>query len=150
MEDLVITLDKSLLNDKDYDFFHYEESYELATCKWGTFYLTSCGELRCSYYDKEKDIYTNNYDDIIRYYVKNNKEFDKAIDNGKLDFSLNNWFEIHFFDNNGNYLEYFDYTDNVYGSIREGYNMFLKIMEDKECIKEIKEELKERGVINEE
>ena len=34
-----IVLDEKLLDDKDYDFFHYQESYKLAECEYGTFIL---------------------------------------------------------------------------------------------------------------
>jgi hypothetical protein len=142
LKGLEITLDSRLLDDKQSDFFHYECSYQLAKCDYGTFYLTSCGELSCVYID-DKIGETRNYDDIIRYYVKNDDELANAIESGKLDFSLNNWFEIHFIDNNGNYLDYFDYTDNVYGCISEGLYQFLNIITDDECIKDI---LKELGV----
>ena len=68
--EIKIVLDEKLLDDKDYDFFHYDSSYKLAECEYGDFYIASRGELKCEYTDG--DINTRNYDDIIRYYVRNN------------------------------------------------------------------------------
>ena len=70
-----ITLDKKLLDNQDIDFFHYGQTYELAKCELGTFYITSCGELKCEFTNEEKGIQTRNYDDIVRYYVRNNDEY---------------------------------------------------------------------------
>ena len=128
MKDLEITLDKNLLNNKDIDFFHYMQSYELAKCKYGKFYLVSRGELKCHYVDEKNNVDTWNYSDIVNYYITNNDELGKAID------------EV--IDNNGNYVEMFDYLDNVYGSIREGLNSFEELMKNKEFIDDILGELR--------
>lgn len=145
MKDLEITLDKNLLNNKDIDFFHYMQSYELAKCKYGKFYLVSRGELKCHYVDEKNNVDTWNYSDIINYYITNNDELGKAIDEDKIYFDMNNWFSIEMIDNNGNYVEIFDYLDNVYGSIREGLNSFEELMKNKEFIGDLLEEL---GVAN--
>lgn len=137
IDDLEIILDSRLLNDKQSDFFHYECSYDIAKCKYGTFCLTSCGELSCVYTDENGEE-TRNYDDIVRYYVRNDEELKNAIESGRLDFSLNNWFEIHFVDNNEDYLEWFDYTDNVYGCISEGLKAFLDLIDYEELIEELR------------
>lgn len=142
MKDLEITLDKNLLNNKDIDFFHYMQSYELAKCKYGKFYLVSRGELKCHYVDEKKNIDTWNYSDIVNYYITNNDELGKAIDEDKIYFDMNNWFSIEMIDNNGNYVEIFDYLDNVYGSIREGLNSFEELMKNKEFIDDILGELR--------
>ena len=52
--EIKIVLDEKLLNDKDYDFFHYDSSYKLAECEYGDFYIASRGELKCTYINKEK------------------------------------------------------------------------------------------------
>ena len=70
-----ITLDKNLLDNKDIDFFHYEQTYELAKCELGTFYITSLGELKCEFTNEEKGIQTRNYNDIVRYYIRNNEMY---------------------------------------------------------------------------
>lgn len=142
MKDLEITLDKNLLNNKDIDFFHYMQSYELAKCKYGKFYLVSRGELKCHYVDEKNNVDTWNYSDIVNYYITNNDELGKAIDEDKIYFDMNNWFSIEMIDNNGNYVEIFDYLDNVYGSIREGLNSFEELMKNKEFIDDILGELR--------
>lgn len=142
MKDLEITLDKNLLNNKDIDFFHYMQSYELAKCKYGKFYLVSRGELKCHYVDEKNNVDTWNYSDIVNYYITNNDELGKAIDEDKIYFDMNNWFSIEMIDNNGNYVEMFDYLDNVYGSIREGLNSFEELMKNKEFIDDILGELR--------
>ena len=142
MKDLEITLDKNLLNNKDIDFFHYMQSYELAKCKYGKFYLVSRGELKCHYVDEKNNVDTWNYSDIVNYYITNNDELGKAIDEDKIYFDMNNWFSIEMIDNNGNYVEIFDYLDNVYGSIREGLNSFEELMKNKEFINDILGELR--------
>lgn len=142
MKDLEITLNKNLLNNKDIDFFHYMQSYELAKCKYGKFYLVSRGELKCHYVDEKNNIDTWNYSDIVNYYITNNDELGKAIDEDKIYFDMNNWFSIEMIDNNGNYVEIFDYLDNVYGSIREGLNSFEELMKNKEFIDDILGELR--------
>ena len=137
----IITLDKSLLNDKDMDFFHYDYGYELAICEYGIIRIDSLGELKCTYIiDKDKGEYTNNYCDIVNYYVRDNEEYEKAI-NEKLFCDLNNWFSIEVFDNEGNYIEGF-FSDSVYGSISEAYYEFLEFIKEENIVKEIKEEMK--------
>lgn len=136
-----ITLDKNLLNDEDYDFFHYEQSYELAKCEFGTFYIVSRGELNCTYIDEEKDIDTSDYDDIVRYYVKNNKEYENAIDNCKLVQDMNNWFSIEFFDNNEEFIEDNCFIDSVYGSISECLQDFQNIIKNDEIMEEFKNDI---------
>lgn len=138
-----ITLDKNLLNDEDMDFFHYEQAYELAKCKYGKFYLVSRGELKCHYVDEKNNVDTWNYSDIVNYYITNNDELEKAIDEDKIYFDMNNWFSIEMIDNNGNYVEIFDYLDNVYGSIREGLESFKDLMQNEQFINDLKEEIKE-------
>lgn len=140
-----ITLDTRLLDNKDYDFFHYQQSYELAKCDYGTFYIASRGELKCHYVDEKKDIDTWNYSDIVNYYITNNDELRKAIDEGKIYFDMNNWFSIEMFDNNNHYIELFDYLDNVYGSISEGLNGLYDIITDKEFVDEILKEINENN-----
>ena len=142
MKDLEITLDKNLLNNKDIDFFHYMQSYELAKCKYGKFYLVSRGALKCHYVEEKNNVDTWNYSDIVNYYITNNDELGKAIDEDKIYFDMNNWFSIEMIDNNGNYVEIFDYLDNVYGSIREGLNSFEELMKNKEFIDDILGELR--------
>lgn len=144
--EIKITLDKRLLNDEDSDFFHYDYGYELAKCKYGTWRINSLGELKCHYVDEEKGIDTWNYFDIINYYVRNNKELEQAIDNGKLYCDMNNWFSIEFFDNNGNYIEDY-FFDSVYGSISEGLEDFKYQIKDN--LQDIIKDLKESGVIDE-
>ena len=103
-----ITLDKNLLNNKDMDFFHYEQTYELAKCELGTFYITSLGELKCEFTNEEKGIQTRNYDDIVRYYIRNNDEYLQAVgmeeenNVGNLYIDLGNWFSLELV-RNGNY-----------------------------------------------
>ena len=137
-----ITLDKNLLDNKDIDFFHYEQTYELAKCELGTFYITSLGELKCHYVDEKNNVDTWNYSDIVNYYITNNDELEKAIDEDKIYFDMNNWFSIEMIDNNGNYVEIFDYLDNVYGSIRECLNSFEELMQDEQFINDLKEEIR--------
>lgn len=139
-----ITLDKNLLDDKDIDFFHYGNSYELARCEYGTFYVSSRGELKCWYIDEEKEIETRDYIDIMRYYVRNNKEYEKAVDE-KLILDLNNWFEIEFFTKSENNIdsEYVCLTDDIFGSISECLKEFKEIIKDKEVMKEFEKEVKE-------
>ena len=103
------------------DFFHYGYSYELGVCKYGSIWCCSRGELKCEYTDG--DINTRNYDDIIRYYVRNNDEYYKAVESGKLYFMLGNWFEIEFIDNKGNYVG--NIYDDTFGSIGECIDTLL-------------------------
>lgn len=142
--EIKIVLDEKLLDDKDYDFFHYDSSYKLAECEYGDFYIASRGELKCAYIDETKGIETRNYDDIIRYYVKNNEEYEKAVDN-KLIFDLNNWFEIEFYTKAENSIdsEYVCLTDDIFGSISECLEEFKKIIADEEVMKEFEEDIKE-------
>ena len=79
-----ITLDKRLLDNADSDFFHYGYGYELAKCEYGTWRVNSLGELKCHYTDEEKGIDTWNYADIVNYYVRNNDELAKAVDEDKI------------------------------------------------------------------
>lgn len=143
--DYKITLDKRLLDDKDYDFFHYQCSYELATCKYGIFYIVSRGELKCDYYDDNGNWVDNAIDTIQDYYVRNNEEYNKAIANDNLRLDMNNWFSIEMFDNNNNYVELFDYLDNVYGSISECLDEFKTLMQDDEFIKDLLNELEKES-----
>lgn len=135
-----IVLNGKLLDDKDYDFFHYEESYKLAECEYGDFYIASRGELNCAYLDKKGNEITRNYNDIIRYYIKNNFEYENAVDKGQLVFDLSNWFEIEFYTKNGNYI---CFTDEVLGNITECLMIFLKYIENEEIMKEFENDIKE-------
>lgn len=136
-----ITLDKKLLNDKDIDFFHYNESFELATCEYGCFRITSMGELKGIYRDDEELIAEDNLNIVKKYYVKNNDEYIKAINNGKLYLDLNNWFTIEFFDNNDNFIET-NYIDSVYGSLSDCLLGFKEDLENTEFMKELEEQIK--------
>ena len=127
-DSVIITLDKSLLNNQDIDFFHYGYSYELGVCKYGSIWCCSRGELKCEYTDG--DISTRNYDDIIRYYVRNNDEYYKAVESGKLYFMLGNWFEIEFIDNEGNYVD--NIYDDTFGSIGECIDTLLHDLQNDE------------------
>lgn len=140
-----ITLDKRLLDNADSDFFHWDYGYELAKCEYGTWRINSLGELKCHYVDEEKGIDTWNYADIVNYYIRNNDELAKAVDEDKIYFDMNNWFSIEFFDNNGNYIESY-FRDSVYGSISEGLEDFE--YQIKNYLDDIIEDLKESGVIN--
>ena len=137
--EIKIVLDEKLLDDKDYDFFHYDSSYKLAECEYGDFYIASRGELKCEYTDG--DISTRNYDDIIRYYVRNNDEYYKAVESGKLYFMLGNWFEIEFIDNEGNYVD--NIYDDTFGSIGECLIVFKEYIKDKEVMEEFENDIKE-------
>lgn len=143
--EIKIVLDEKLLDDKDYDFFHYDNSYKLAECEYGDFYITSRGELKCAYIDKENKLITENYYDIIRYYVKNNEEYEKAVDNGNLVFDLNNWFEIEFYTKAEENIkrEYVCLTDEIFGSIEECLTSFKKYIKDKKAMKEFENDIKE-------
>lgn len=140
-----IVLDKKLLDDKDYDFFHYDSSYKLAECEYGDFYITSFGELKCTYIDEKKEVKTRNYYDIIMNYVRNNEEYRKAVDNGKLILDLNNWFEIEFRTKaeNSIHSEYVCLTDDIFGSISECLEEFKSIIADKEIMEEFENDIKE-------
>lgn len=140
-----ITLDKRLLDNADSDFFHYGYGYELAKCEYGTWRVNSLGELKCHYTDEEKGIDTWNYADIVNYYIRNNDELAKAVDEDKIYFDMNNWFSIEFFDNNGNYIEDY-FFDSVYGSISESLEDFKYQIEN--YLDDIINDLKESGVIN--
>lgn len=128
-----ITLNKGLLDDKDIDFFHWDCGYELAKCDEGTWRIDSLGEVECCYKDEEKGIEEWDYSDIVNYYVRNNKEYIKALETGKLYLNYNNWFSIEFFDNNGYFIENSDFTDSVYSSISEALEDFKKYVKEKEC-----------------
>ena len=138
-----ITLNSELLNNNDSDFFHYGCSYELAKCELGTWYITRRGELNIEYTDNENNISTRNYDDIIRYYVRNSQEFVKATTENKLIFFESNWFAIEFIDNNNRYIanQYYELGDNVYGSITECFYQFVADMINNkdEIMKEIQQ-----------
>ena len=144
-----ITLDKNLLNNKDIDFFHYEQTYELAKCELGTFYITSCGELKCEFTNEEKGIQTRNYDDIVRYYIRNNDEYLQAVgvkeenNVGNLYIDLGNWFSLELVRNGNRYCEVIDNYDLVYGSISECLENFKDLMQDEQFINDLKEEIKE-------
>ena len=144
-----IILDKKLLNDKDMDFFHYEQAYKLAKCELGTFYIASRGELSCEFTNEEKGIQTRHYDKIIRYYVRNNDEFLQAIDTeeennvGDLVFFSSNWFTLEFIDNQGNYSGVLEDYDLVYDSISECLENFKKLMQDEQFINDFEEEIEE-------
>lgn len=141
-----ITLDKRLLDNADSDFFHYGYGYELAKCKYGTWRVNSLGKLKCHYTDEEKGIDTWNYVDIVNYYIRNNNELVKAVDENKIYFDMNNWFSIEFFDNNGNFIENNYFGDSVYGSISESLEDFKYQIEN--YLDDIINDLKESGVIN--
>lgn len=139
-----ITLDKNLLDNKDIDFFHYRQKYELAKCELGTFYITSRGDIRCEFINKEKGVQTRNYDDIIRYYVRNNDEYLQAVgmemenNVGDLEFDLNNWFELDLINNKGEWVETLEAYDLVYGTISECLEAFKDLMGDKDFINDLK------------
>ena len=121
--DLKITLANNyyqdIRNKQQTDFFHYQETMELATCKYGTFYITSRGELKISYTNEEKGLYDErNIDDIQRYYITNDDEFYEEQENGNLNILLGNWFEIELVGKDGEYIENL-FTDEVYGDIQE-------------------------------
>lgn len=143
-----ITLDKNLLDNKDIDFFHYMQSYELAKCELGTFYITSCGELKCEFTNEEKGIQTRNYDDIVRYYVRNNDEYLQAVgmeeenNVGDLYIDLSNWFSLELIRNGICYYEVIDSYDLVYGSISECLESFKDLMQDEQFINDLKEEIR--------
>lgn len=142
-----IILDKNLLDNRDIDFFHYMQTYELAKCELGTFYITSCGELKCEFTNEEKGIQTRNYDDIVRYYVRNNDEYLQAVgmeeenNVGDLYFDLSNWFSLILVNDNGKYWDTIDSYDLVYGSISECLENFKYLMQDKDFINDLKEEM---------
>lgn len=142
-----ITLDKKLLDNQDIDFFHYGQTYELAKCELGTFYITSCGELKCEFTNEEKGIQTRNYDDIVRYYVRNNDEYLQAVgmeeenNVGNLYIDLGNWFSLELVRNGNRYYEVIDSYDLVYGSISECLENFKYLMQDKDFINDLKEEM---------
>lgn len=144
-----ITLDKKLLDNKSICFFHYGQTYELAKCELGTFYITSCGELKCEFTNEEKGIQTRNYDDIVRYYVRNNDEYLQAVgmeeenNVGNLDIDLENWFSLELIDNKGRYIETLDFYDLVYGFISECLESFKDLMQNEQFINDLKEEIKE-------
>lgn len=143
-----ITLDKNLLDNKDIDFFHYMQSYELAKCELGTFYITSCGELKCEFTNEEKGIQTRNYDDIVRYYVRNNDEYLQAVgmeeenNVGNLYIDLGNWFSLELVRNGNRYYEVIDSYDLVYGSISECLESFKDLMQNEQFINDLKEEIR--------
>lgn len=143
-----ITLDKNLLNNKDIDFFHYKQTYELAKCELGTFYITSCGELKCEFTNEEKGIQTRNYDDIVRYYIRNNDEYLQAVgmeeenNVGNLDVDFGNWFSLELVRNGNCYYEVIDSYDLVYGSISECLEEFKDLMQDEQFISDLKEEIR--------
>ena len=142
-----ITLDKNLLDNKDIDFFHYMQSYELAKCELGTFYITSCGELKCEFTNEEKGIQTRNYDDIVRYYIRNNDEYLQAVgvkeenNVGNLYIDLGNWFSLELVRNGNRYYEVIDSYDLVYGSISECLKSFKDLMQNEQFINDLKEEI---------
>lgn len=144
-----IILDKKLLNDKDMDFFHYEQIYKLAKCELGTFYIASRGELSCEFTNEEKGIQTRRYDEIIRYYVRNNDEYLQATgmeeENhvGNLDIDLGNWFSLELVRNEKCYYKVTDSYDLVYGSISECLENFKDLMQDEQFINDLKEEIEE-------
>lgn len=143
-----ITLDKNLLDNKDIDFFHYKQTYELAKCELGTFYITSCGELKCEFTNEEKGISTRNYDDIVRYYIRNNDEYLQAVgmeeenNVGNLDIDLGNWLSLELVRNGKCYYEVIDSYDLVYGSISECLEEFKNLMQDEQFVNDLKEEIR--------
>ena len=143
--EIKIVVDERLLDDKDYDCVHYDSSYKLAECEYGDFYIASRGELKCTYINKEKEIETRNYYDIIRYYVKNNEEYEKAVDNGNLVLDLNNWFEIEFYTKAEENIkrEYICLTDEIFGSIAECLMVFKEYIKDKKVMEEFENDIKE-------
>lgn len=140
-----IVLDEKLLDDKDYDFFHYDSSYKLAECEYGEFYIASRGELKCTYIDKENKLITKNYYDIVRYYVKNNEEYEKSVCSGNLVFDLNNWLEIEFYTKAEENIKrkYVCLTDEIFGSIGECLKTFKEYIKDKKIMGEFEKQLKE-------
>lgn len=143
-----ITLDKNLLDNKDIDFFHYMQSYEFAKCELGTFYITSRGELKCEFTNEEKGIQTRNYDDIVRYYIRNNDEYLQAVgmeeenNVGNLDVDFGNWLSLELVRNGNCYYEVIDSYDLVYGSISECLEEFKDLMQDEQFINDLKEEIR--------
>lgn len=143
-----VILDKNLLDNKDIDFFHYKQTYELAKCELGTFYITSCGELKCEFTNEEKGIQTRNYDDIVRYYIRNNDEYLQAVgmeeenNVGNLDVDFGNWLSLELVRNGNCYYEVIDSYDLVYGSISECLEEFKDLMQDEQFINDLKEEIR--------
>ena len=139
---------ENLLDNKDIDFFHYKQTYELAKCELGTFYITSCGELKCEFTNEEKGIQTRNYDDIVRYYIRNNDEYLQAVgmeeenNVGNLDIDLGNWFSLELVRNGKRYCEVIDSYDLVYGSISECLEEFKNLMQDEQFVNDLKEEIR--------
>lgn len=121
-EELKITLDKNLLNNKDIDFFHYGKQYELAKYNNYTFIIASRGELKIEY--QTENYSTRNYNDIVRYYVKNNNDYIKSINNGNLNIMLGNWFEIEIINKKGEYI--CNLYDECFFSIKECLKMLKK------------------------
>lgn len=125
-----ITIDNKYLDDKQSDFFHYQETIELAKCEYGTFYIMSCGELKVSYTNQEKGIINErNIDDIQRYYVTNDDEYIQAQYDNTLDIILGNWFELDLVDDKGNRLDHY-YTDEVFGTISECIDAIKDLKEE--------------------
>jgi hypothetical protein len=128
--EIKIELDKRLLDDRDFDFFHYNETILLASCEYGKFYIKSCGELKCTYFD-ENGVCENALNTIQEYYIKNNKEFLKAIKNGDLLLDMNNWFEIDFISNDTRFAS-FNIFDEIFGSISDCVDCIEYVISSKE------------------
>lgn len=130
-----ITIDEKYLDDKQCDFFHYQETIELATCEYGKFYIVSRGELKVSYTNEDKEIYDcRNIDDIQRYYITNDDDYIEEQIIGNLYVDLGNWFEIELIDNNGEYIET-TLTDDIFGDIQECINVIKNRKIDELLIK---------------
>lgn len=103
--------------------------------------------MKCEFTNEEKGIQTRNYDDIVKYYVRNNDEYLQAVgmeeenNVGNLDFDLSNWFSLILVNDNGKYWDTIDSYDLVYGSISECLENFKYLMQDKQFINDLKEEM---------
>ena len=141
---------QDIRNKQQTDFFHYQETMELATCKYGTFYIASRGELKVSYTNKEKGLEDErNIDDIQRYYITNDDKFYEEQENGNLNIILGNWFEIELVGKDGEYIENL-FTNEVYGDIQEclkDIQDYMRASKVEELEQSIIEYLEEKGEV---
>jgi len=67
--EIKIVLDEKLLDDKDYDFFHYDSSYKLAECEYGDFYIVSV-YVPCVQRNLERRNFRAEFDYNFREYIE--------------------------------------------------------------------------------
>ena len=116
-----------LYKDNQDPIFHIDESWELAKGDGWEARIEACGEI----YIVDKDGNWVDVDDVIAKYDTDEK-LNKAFERGELSYINNNWYEVEFFADINDSLEYLDLMadDCVVFDFNEAIKVFKDYMAD--------------------